>query len=129
QMFYPRRECVGSEELEGAEEYVPWRSRSDRAQRAAARALGSAYTSWMPWFFNGTERMRLPVALKNAFSTAGAATQIVGSPIPPQNPPDGITIDSTFGICAIRIESKVWKFSCTMRPSLTVHSSMNSADK
>src|SRR5262252_129998 len=33
------------------------------------------------------------------------------------------------GICVIRIESKLWKFSCTMRPSLTVHSSKNSADK
>ena len=49
--------------------------------------------------------MRLPVAAKYAFSTAGAATQIVGSPTPPQNPPDGMMIDSTFGICAMRIES------------------------
>ena len=51
--------------------------------------------------------MRLPVAAKKAFRTAGAATQIVGSPTPPQNPPDGMMIDSTFGICAIRIESYV----------------------
>ena len=64
------------------------------------------YTSWIPWFFSGTERMRLPVAWKNAFSTAGAATQIVGSPMPPQMaPPVGMMIDSTFGICAMRIES------------------------
>src|SRR5437763_1495418 len=38
----------------------------------------------MSWFFSGNERMRLPVALANAFSTAGAATQMVGSPMPPQ---------------------------------------------
>ena len=37
-------------------------------------------------------------------------------------------IDSTFGICAMRIESYSWKFDCTMAPSLTVHSWMNSAD-
>src|SRR5215831_17022078 len=59
----------------------------------------------MLWFFSGTERMRLPVAAKNALSTAGAATKIVGSPTPPQNPPDGIRIVSTFGICAMRITS------------------------
>ena len=53
------------------------------------------------WFFNGRSRMRLPVAAKIAFSTAGAATAMVGSPTPPQKPPDGITIDSTLGICAI----------------------------
>ena len=58
-----------------------------------------------PWFFSGKVRMRLPVAAKYALSTAGAATQIVGSPTPPQNPPEGMTIDSTFGIWAIRIES------------------------
>ena len=38
------------------------------------------------------------VAAAKAFSTAGAATQIVGSPTPPQNPPDGITMLSTGGI-------------------------------
>src|SRR4051812_46958464 len=62
------------------------------------------HTISIPWFFSGTVRMRLPVALKNAFSTAGAATQMVGSPTPPQKPPEGMTIDSTFGICAMRIE-------------------------
>ena len=42
------------------------------------------------WFFRGNERM-LAVALKNALSTADAATQIVGSPTPPHGslPPDG----------------------------------------
>jgi hypothetical protein len=34
----------------------------------------------MPWFVKGTERMRLPVAAKKAFSTAGAATAVVASP-------------------------------------------------
>jgi len=75
------------------------------ASIAAARALPIVYTSVMPRFFSGTVRRRLPVAAKNAFSTAGAATQIVGSPTPPQNPPDGMMMDSTFGIWATRIES------------------------
>jgi hypothetical protein len=68
-------------------------------------ACSNAYTSWMSCFFSGIERMRLPVAAKYAFSTAGAATQTGGSPTPPQNPPEGMMIDSTFGICAMRIES------------------------
>ncbi len=54
-------------------------------------------------FFNGIWRTRFPVAAKTALSTAGAATAIVGSPTPPQNPPDGITIVSTTGISSIRI--------------------------
>jgi hypothetical protein len=62
------------------------------------------YAKAMFWSFSGTERIRFPVAAKYAFSTAGAATQIVGSPTPPQNPPLGMMIDSTFGISAIRIE-------------------------
>jgi hypothetical protein len=53
--------------------------------------------------FNGTERMRLPVAAAIALRTAGAATAMVGSPTPPTNPPDGITITSTCGISAMRI--------------------------
>ena len=36
--------------------------------------------------------MRLPVAAKIAFSTAGAATAMVGSPTPPQKPADGIAL-------------------------------------
>lgn len=72
---------------------------------AAARRLRMAYTRAMPWFLSGNVRMRRPVAAKNALRTAGAATQMVGSPTPPQNPPEGMMIDSTFGICAIRIES------------------------
>ena len=76
----------------------------DLSPIAAARTRRTAYTIWMPWFFSGNVRTRWPVAAKSAFRTACAATQIVGSPIPPQNPPDGMMIDSTFGICAIRIE-------------------------
>ncbi len=44
--------------------------------------------------------MRLPVAAKMAFNTAGAATAIVGSPTPPQKPPEPMMMVSTFGICA-----------------------------
>ena len=36
---------------------------------------------------------------------AGAATAIVGSPTPPQKPPDGMTMVSTSGISAMRITS------------------------
>jgi len=56
------------------------------------------------WFFSGNERIRLPVALKNALSTAGAATQIVGSPTPPQKPSLGMMTASTFGMSAMRID-------------------------
>ena len=58
-----------------------------------------------PWFFKGSERTRLPVAAKIALQTAGAIDAWPGSPTPPQNPPDGMTIASTFGIWAMRIES------------------------
>ena len=51
----------------------------------------------------GVERMRLPVAAKIALSTAGAATQIVGSPTPPQKLPDGMMILSTAGISSMRM--------------------------
>jgi hypothetical protein len=63
------------------------------------------HVSCILWFLSGNERIRSPVALKKALSTAGAATQIVGSPTPPQKPPLGIMMVSTVGICAIRIES------------------------
>ena len=33
------------------------------------------------------------MAAKIAFNTAGAATAMVGSPTPPQNPPDGMMMD------------------------------------
>src|SRR5215470_2341174 len=97
---------------------------------AAVRQLSDRLlqTICTPWFFSGNVRIRLPVAAKYAFSTAGAATQIVGSPTPPQTTPDCMMIDSTFGICLIRIESYALKFVCSIRPSLTVHSCMNSAE-
>src|SRR5262249_41370546 len=53
-------------------------------------------------FLSGTERTRLPVAAAIALSTAGAATAMVGSPMPPQKPPEGISTTSTFGISAMR---------------------------
>lgn len=54
---------------------------------------------------SGRVRWRFPVAAAMALRTAGAATQIVGSPTPPQNPPEGIRTVSTFGICLMRITS------------------------
>src|SRR6266851_4427966 len=60
-------------------------ARSSRTDHAPARS----------WFISGNERMRLPVAAKTALITAGAATPMVGSPTPPQKPPDGINIAST----------------------------------
>src|SRR5262245_50897646 len=47
-----------------------------------SRQAEQRYTSFT--FFSGRLRTGLPVAAKIAFSTAGAATQIVGSPTPPQ---------------------------------------------
>ena len=52
-------------------------------------------------FLIGRSRMRFPVAAKMAFNTAGAATAMVGSPTPPQKPPDGMMTVSTFGISSI----------------------------
>ena len=48
-------------------------------------------------FFSGSVRTGLPVAAKMAFSTAGATTQMVGSPTPPQKPPDGASTVSILG--------------------------------
>src|ERR1700747_849899 len=72
----------------------------DSNEGAFWAAAPLSHAIWILWFFSGNERMRWPVALKNALSTAGAATQIVGSPTPPQGslPPDGKRIDSTLGI-------------------------------
>src|ERR1043165_1154709 len=83
----------------------PCRILIDEGGGHKGRRLLEGYAMKMSWFFSGNERIRLPVALKNALSTAGAATQMVGSPTPPQTgPPFGMMIDSTFGISAIRIE-------------------------
>ena len=73
---------------------------------SATHGTGSAarrQARFRSWFISGSERMRLPVAAKIALSTAGAATAIVGSPTPPQKPPDGTMIVSTFGISSMRI--------------------------
>ncbi len=56
-----------------------------------------------PWFFKGSERRRLPVAAKIALQTAGAIDAWPGSPTPPQNPPEGASTTSTFGISRWRI--------------------------
>lgn len=47
---------------------------------------------------SGTSRTRFPVAANAAFNTAGNATAMVGSPTPPQNPPEVKMMVSTFGI-------------------------------
>src|SRR5258708_36729338 len=73
------------------------------------------------WVLSGTDRIRLPVAAKNALSTAGAATEIAGSPAPPPHPPGGMMVDSALGISPMRIEFEVSNLVCSMRPSLTVH--------
>jgi len=67
-------------------------SRSGLGGDGSAAAAPLHQTSVMLWFLSGKERMRFPVALKYALSTAGAATQIVGSPTPPHgsDPPVGI---------------------------------------
>ena len=58
----------------------------------------SRHQAFKLWVLIGNWRMRLPVALAIAFSTAGAATAMVGSPTPPHQPPDGMTMVSTLGI-------------------------------
>ena len=61
------------------------------AARSRHRSLPLDQAKLMLWFFKGNERIRWPVALKYAFNTAGAATQMVGSPTPPHRelPPEG----------------------------------------
>ncbi len=73
--------------------------------RTTSEAASSVYANRRSWFFSGNDRIRRPVAAKIAFNTAGAATKMVGSPTPPQNPPEGTKTHSTFGMLAIRIES------------------------
>ena len=62
-----------------------WSLQQERRPHGPPLALTMYGRIWMLWFFSGNERMRLPVAAKKALSTAGAATQMVGSPTPPQN--------------------------------------------
>ncbi|MDB5405145.1 MAG: hypothetical protein JWL84_57 [Rhodospirillales bacterium] len=82
-------------------------ARASRVTAAAARlsrmGLPNAQALFRSWFISGKVWMRLPVAAKMALSTAGAATAIVGSPTPPQNPPDGTSTASTCGISSIRM--------------------------
>src|ERR1700692_2974584 len=59
------------------------------------------YTSFT--FLSGRLRIGLPVAAKTALSTAGATTQIVGSPTPPQKSEGGPIPVSAFRISAGRM--------------------------
>jgi hypothetical protein len=54
------------------------------AELAHAAVILPDQTSVMPWFLSGKLRTGLPIAAWIAFNTAGATTQIVGSPTPPQ---------------------------------------------
>src|SRR5258708_39343863 len=74
------------------------------------------------WVLSGTDRIRLPVAAKNALSTAGAATEIVGPPAPPQDPPGGLVVDSAFGLSAVRSAVEGSELVLSMRPFVSVHS-------
>ncbi len=83
---------------------VPPNDASNTKPRIACRSTAQTrQADFRSWFINGSERMRLPVAAKIALSTAGAATEIVGSPTPPQKSPVGMMTTSTFGISSIRI--------------------------
>jgi hypothetical protein len=75
----------------------------DRHLGAAGVFSKSPQTSFT--FFSGKLRIGLPVAAKIAFSTAGAATQIVGSPTPPQKSFVGTITVSTLGNSARRMIS------------------------
>src|SRR5687767_14485549 len=68
----------------------------------------------------GSDRTRLPVAANTALITEGATLSAPGSPWPPQKPPVGTKIVSTFGISASRGSGKSWKLDSTTRPSLMV---------
>src|SRR6266481_1129805 len=83
---------------------APPNEASSTKPRIACRSTARArQVEFRPWFINGSERMRLPVAAKIALSTAGAATAIVGSPTPPQKSPVGRMTVSTCGISSMRI--------------------------
>src|SRR5215831_8791132 len=79
----PAAPATASDEASSLRRLIPGTAEQNKsggrgAQRSMA-AAGLAYVAMvMLWFFSGNERMRLPVALKNAFRTAGAATQMVG---------------------------------------------------
>lgn len=66
------------------------------------RGFRPTQISVSPLSASGRVRTGLPVAAKIAFSTAGTATQIVGSPTPPQKSCVGAITVSIVGICAMR---------------------------
>ena len=79
---------------------------SGAAQRRTRNDSGEmvfAYTSFT--FFSGRLRIGLPVAAKIPLSTAGAATQMVGSPTPPQKSLVVTMTVSTLGNSASRMIS------------------------
>ena len=78
---------------------------ADQAAQEETRA-GGARTA--PAEFTG-----LAVALAIP-AGALALYAMVGSPTPPQKPPDGITMDSTSGISARRMTGYVSKLRCSM---------------
>jgi hypothetical protein len=78
-----------------------WRYEIDPPRITSARRAPAPQAFCNLVFFMGSERTGEPVAAWIALSTAGAATLIVGSPTPPQKPPDGMTMVSTFGKSSI----------------------------
>src|SRR6266568_8680093 len=109
---YPRRtSLLHRSHIEPQEAGVPSNTRCGFIRQKCLRNGGRkavasiAHANLTSWFFSGNDRILFPVAAKIALRTAGAATKIVGSPTPPQNPPDGMMIDSTFGISLMRIAS------------------------
>ena len=55
---------------------------SGRGEAPPAHSKIPCYAKLNPWFFKGSERMRLPVAEKIALVSAGAMVWNTGSPIP-----------------------------------------------
>ncbi len=62
----------------------------------------SARVHAAPDFKNGSTWMRLPVAAKMAFATAGPTGATPGSPTPVGGSADGTMCTSTFGISLMR---------------------------
>ena len=75
----------------------------DQCRDGGSDGVPARQASVSPWFFRGSERIRLPVAAKIALHTAGAIDAWPGSPTPPQNPPEGASTTSTLGISRRRI--------------------------
>jgi hypothetical protein len=79
-----------------------WTVGASEQFRGNAAHPRSCYALCKSRFFSGSVRMRLPVAAKIALQSAGATSAGGGSPTPPQNPPLGMIMLSTFGASAIR---------------------------